>query len=76
MAQDFLLILKETNDEDTQLIDKLYGQIIQNIRKIKSKEKLQKISNELKIIRKKESIRTQEDKQSLKNLESLIDSMD
>lgn len=76
LAEEFLLILEETTDEDKDFIDKLYGDIMQNIKEIKSKDQLQKISNELKRIKEKELIEDSKDKQDLEDLESLIDNIE
>ena len=56
MAEGFLLILDECKEDDKDLIDNLYNDIVQNIKDIDSKEQLQKISNELKIIKERELI--------------------
>lgn len=74
MAEDFLLMLEESEDE--KLISKLYELIIQNIKQIKSKDQLHRISNELKKIKENESIQDWKDKQDIEELESLIDNME
>ena len=76
MASDFLIILDEVDEKNSELIDKLYNKIIENIRKIESKNKLQKISKELKAIRKKELIENKKNIEDVKKIESLIDSID
>lgn len=76
MAEGFLLILDECNEEDEKLINDLYNDIIQNIKDIDSKEQLQKISNELKIIKERELIEDWKDKRDIEDLENLISNMD
>ena len=76
MASDFLIILDEVDEKNSELIDKLYNKIIENIKKIESKDKLQKISKELKAIRKKELIENKTNKEDIKKIESLIDSIE
>ena len=76
MASDLLIILDEVDEKNSELIDKLYNKIIENIKKIESKDKLQKISKELKAIRKKELIENKKNKEDIKKIESLIDSIE
>lgn len=76
MAEGFLLILDECNEEDEKLINDLYNDIIQNIKDIDSKEQLQKISNELKIIKERELIEDWKDKRDIEDLENLISNLD
>lgn len=76
MAEGFLLILDECNEEDEKLINDLYNDIIQDIKDIDSKEQLQKISNELKIIKERELIEDWKDKRDIEDLENLISNLD
>ncbi len=76
MAEGFLLILDECNEEDENLVNDLYNDIIQNIKNIDSKEQLQKISNELKTIKERELIEEWKDKKDIEELENLISNMD
>ncbi|MBO7504639.1 hypothetical protein J6T66_00210 [bacterium] len=52
----FLLMLDECNEDDGDFIDRLYSEILHNIREIESKDQLQKISDELKKIKEKELV--------------------
>ena len=73
MANDFLVILEECNDEDEELINKLYLDITENIKIINSKDQIQKISKELRNIQEKELMGRKEEEQYVENLLSLID---
>jgi len=74
-AQYFLLMLEESKEEDMVFVDKLYDEIMYNIKQINSKDQLQKISDELKIIKEKELIEEKKSEQELADLESLISSL-
>lgn len=76
MAEGFLLILDECKEDDKDLIDNLYNDIVQNIKDIDSKDQLQKISNELKIIKERELIEEWKDKKDIEDLENLISNME
>lgn len=76
MASYFLLILNEVNKKDKKFINKLYNKIVENIRKIESKDKLRKISKELEIIRKKELNENKKNLEDVKTLEYLINNID
>lgn len=76
MASYFLLILNEVDKKDKKFTNKLYNKIIENIRKIESKDKLRKISKELEIIRKKELNENKKNLEDMKTLEFLINNID
>lgn len=71
-AEFFLLMLEECSEEDAEFVDKLYSEFMQNIRKIESKDQLQKISKKLKEIKEKEAIEWWKDKEDVEKLEDLI----
>lgn len=71
-AEDFLLMVNEATDEDTDFINKLYELMVINIKKIKSKWQLQTIRKELGKIRQKELLNKWKDQEDLKELEALI----
>jgi hypothetical protein len=54
MAEDFIIILDECKEEDQEFIDNLSNEIVKGIRAIKSREKLKKISKEIKKIKREE----------------------
>lgn len=71
-AEDFLLMVNEATDEDTDFINKLYELMVINMKKIKSKWQLQTIRKELGKIRQKELLNKWKDQEDLKELEALI----
>ena len=71
-AEYFLLMLDECNEDDANFIDKLYNEIVQNIKQIDSEDKLQQIVDELKTIKEMESIEEWKDKEDIEELENLI----
>ena len=76
MAKDFLLILEECEEDEQEFIDKLSNEIIQGIKKIKSREKIDKISREIKKLKRKEEFELWKSKKDLENLENLINSIE
>lgn len=68
----FLLMLDECNEDDGDFIDRLYSEILHNIREIESKDQLQKISDELKKIKEKELVDEWKDQEDIEELENLI----
>lgn len=73
MAQDFLAMLREYREEDEELVNKLYIDMCENIKKIKSKDQLQKISSEIKGIKEREMEEKKGEEEYLENLLDLID---
>ena len=72
MAEDFLLILEECWEEDQELVNKLSSEILQGIKKIKSKEQIKKITKEISKIKKREEVEIWRSKKDLEELENLI----
>lgn len=72
MAEDFLLILEECWEEDQELVNKLSSEIVQCIKKIKSKEQIKKITKEISKIKKREEVEIWRSKKDLEELENLI----
>jgi len=54
MAEDFLIILEECKDEDQEFVDRLSSEIVQGIKRIESKEQIEKITKEISNIKKQE----------------------
>lgn len=71
-AEYFLLMLDECNEEDTEFVDNLYNEVVNNIKQIDSEDQLQKISDELKTIKEIESVEDSKDKKDIEELENLI----
>lgn len=76
MAKDFLLMLEECEEDEQEFIDKLSNEIMQGIKKIKSREKIDKISREIKKLKRKEESELWKSKKDLENLENLINSIE
>ena len=72
MAEMFLLILEECEEEDQEFVDKLRGEIVQGIRKIESREEIRKITMEIEKIKEKEEVEIRRSKKDLEELENLI----
>ena len=75
MAEWFLLMLEEDED-DEELITNLKKLIIPNIKKIEDKNQKQKIANQLKTLKNKESMENIATKKDLKELEDLISGLE
>lgn len=76
MAKDFLIILDECEEDEQEFIDKLSNEIIQGIKKIKSREKIDKISREIKKLKRKEESELWKSKKDLDDLENLINNIE
>ncbi len=75
MAEDFLIILEECKDEDQEFVDRLSSEIVQGIKRIESKEQIEKITKEISNIKKQEEAEIWRNKKDLEELENLINNI-